>query len=507
MAKVKTAEKPQNKQTFIPRSEFTAFMIAGFGQSFVYSCMSSYITDYYLSVLRMTPVFVLLLMFFARLWDAINDPMMGMVLDRHTTKWGRMIPYPAITAIPIAVLTVLLFWNPGFTGTRLYVYATIVYVLFGMVYTVSDVPYWGAANVMTPNPDERGQLISYGKTAGGIGVGIATVLPLGIGMVLAKIGGMDSSTLEQRKYIFTALIAAIIGMAMFSLFSFKVKERVYVPNAKKKGKGEPSTIGRIFRCKPLRLVIIMGVLSFGRYMLQAAAVHVGRYGFYMGPDTTGMTPEQLQLAAQASISKVTMIIQACVAIGMFGAMLVLPFLYKKFNYKQLMIYTCLAGFVADVLTCVVGWTTQNLYLCIPFLIVASVPLGVINVVSYAMVCDSLDYMEWETGYRDNALGSACQSFVNKLGSALTSVIIILMYMVVHIDIDKLYGDNGAAPVFAFQLASGQNFAMFSLVTLIPGISLLLCAIPIFFYDIVGEKKERITRDLAARRAETGAVTE
>ncbi|MDD6063142.1 MAG: MFS transporter [Oscillospiraceae bacterium] len=507
MAKTEEKSLKTPMKNYIPRSEYNVYMIAALGQSLVYSCMSGYITDYYMSVMRLSPIFVLLLMLLARVWDAINDPFMGRIVDRHTMKWGRMRPYAAIVSVPLAIFTVLLFWNPGLTGTIMYIYAAVVYVFWGMINTMADVPFWGCANVMTPNPEERGKLVSFGHTWGGIGTGIATILPLGIGMVLAKAGGMDATTLEQNKYLYSAIVASVIGMSLFALSSFKVKERIQLPNAPKKVAGERSVISRIFHCKPLMLVVLMGVLSFGRYMLQAAAVHVGRYGFYMGPDTTGMTTEQLQFAAQASISKVTMIIQASVAVGMFGAMVVLPFLYKWFNYKQLVIYTCIGGFVADVLSCIVGWTTQNLYICIPFLIIASIPLGVINVVSYAMVCDSLDYMEWETGYRDNGLGSACQSFVNKLGNAMTTVVIILMYMAMHIDIEKMYGDTGGNPIFAFDLTAGQNFAMFSLVTLIPGISLLLCSIPIFFYDIVGEKKERITRELAQQRAAKGIVIE
>ena len=142
------------------------------------------------------------------------------------------------------------------------------------------------------------------------------------------------------------------------------------------------------------------------------------------------------------------------------------------------------------------------------MLISSIPLGVINVVSGAMVCDCLDYMEWKTGHRDTALGSACQSFVNKLGNAFATVAIIAMYMIVNIDINKLNAGSGEAIVnIARNLTTSQNFAMFSLVTIVPGISLLLTAIPLFFYDIVGEKKKKITDELAVMREKRGIIVE
>lgn len=477
----------------IPKKEFWIFTIAALGQSLVYSCMSSYVTDYYINVLRLAPMFVLLLMLLARVWDAINDPLMGMIVDRHKTKWGRMKPYPVITAIPIAILTILMFYKPNLVDGPLMIYTAAVYVMWGMIYTSSDVPFWSLPNIMTPNPEERGKLISLGRTFGGISTGIVTVLPMIIGPVLKGMGYSDVEA-DEKKYMIMALSCAIIGVIVFSTVSFSAKERIHIPNAKsKKGTGEKSTLYRIFHCKPLMLIVLAGTLSFGRYMLQAAAPHVARYaGFHIKDDF------------QSNVTAVALIIQVCAAIGMFGAMIVVPFLYKKFNYKQLMIYTCIAGFAASVITCVIGWSTHNLYFCIPTMIISAIPLGVINVVSYAMVCDSLDYMEWETGHRDTALGSACQSFVNKLGNALSTVMIIAMYMLVEIDVNSMYDSTGAASI---NLSSNQEFAMFALVTIVPGISLLLCAIPIFFYDIVGEKKDKITRELAQQRAEKGITVE
>ncbi len=491
------------EKKYIPKKEVTAYAVAALGQGLVYSCMSSYITDYYMSVLYLSPMFVILLMLFARVWDAINDPIMGMIVDRKTTRWGRMKPYPIATAIPIAALTIFMFVNPGFNTHEqtkwLYIFTGVVYVAWGMIYTVSDVPFWSLPNVMTPNPMERGTFISYAKTVGGIGSAVTVALPLIVGFLLPKDMALEKANI--LKYAIMAITMSVIGMPLFTLSSFKTKERITLPNAGKRAPGEPSTLKRIFSCKPLMLVVISGMLSFGRYMLQAAAPHVARYsGFYIGakPLTEGDITK--------NISSVSIVIQICAAVGMFGAMLFLPKLYKKFEYKQIMIVSCIAGFVASVFTLVIGWTTKNLLLCIPFMLISSIPLGVINNVSFAMVCDCLDFMEWKTGFRNTGLGSACQSFVNKIGNAFATVTIISMYLIVNIDVKNLYVGSGPEIVEAINsLSPAQNFAMFSLVTIVPGISLLLCAVPLFFYELTGEKKKKVFEELAAIRAERGMV--
>ena len=493
-------QKTETKK-YVPKKETQAYAIAALGQGLVYSCMSSYITDYYMNVLTLNAFFVIMLMLLARVWDAINDPMMGMIMDRHTTKWGRMKPYPLATALPIAALTILMFVNPGFNTDNksiwLYVFVTVVYVAWGMIYTASDVPFWSMPNVMTPNPKERGNLISYAKTVGGIGSAVTVALPIIVGYFVAD---MDIERANIVKYAVMAISMAVIGMPLFTLATFKTKERIQIPNAQKKAPGEPSTLKRIFSCKPLMLVVLSGMLSLGRYMLQAAAPHVARYsGFYLG-SSAPQTVEEIN----KNISNVALVIQICAAVGMFGAMLFLPKLYKKFEYKQIMIVSCIGGFLSSCCTLIIGWTTKNLLICIPFMLISAIPLGVINNVSFAMVCDCLDFMEWKTGFRDTGLGSACQSFVNKIGNAFATVMIIVMYIIVNIDVAQLNVGSGDAVVQAINnLSSTQNFAMFSLVTIVPGISLLLCAIPLFFYDLTGKKKEKVFAELAEKRKERG----
>ena len=502
---------------YVPKSETVTYAVAALGQGLIYSCMSSYITDFYMNVLALAPMFVTLLMLLARVWDAVNDPMMGMIVDRHTTKWGRLKPYPVLTALPIAVFTILMFTKNIFSfdlaqkeavydsmgrvvdqrsPVGVLVVVAVIYVLWGMIYTAGDVPFWGLPNLMTPNQKERAKIVSYGRTWGGVGSAFTVALPIILGFT--ALAARDD--FNDIKYFIMAVVMTAIGIPLYVLSSFNTKERIAVPNAARKDPSEPSTLSRIFKCKPLMMVVLGGILSFGRYMLQAAAPHVARYaGFYIGIDPLNATAEQLN----KNMSTVQTVIQICTAIGMFGAMLILPALYEKFEYRTLMIGSCLGGFGAGVIAFLIGVFTRNLFICMPFFLIMAIPLGVINVVSGIMVSDCLDFMEWQTGYRDNGLGSACQSFVNKLGNAFATVAIILMYEIIHLDVNSLNASGNAVLAAAQSLQPAQHNAMFALVTLVPGLSLMLTAIPLFFYDYIGEKKRTVSEQLGEKRKERG----
>lgn len=487
--------------SYIPKKERWAFSIGAMGQGMIYAMMSSYISDYYLNVLQLAPMFVLLLMLLARVWDAINDPLMGIIVDRHTTKRGKMKPYIIYASIPIGVLTILMYLSPDINKTALAIYSAVVYVLWGMIYTMADVPFWSLPNVMTPNAEERSSTISFGRTLNGIGSAVPEVLFLVIGLILPGILGIsDGLEYNKIKYLVMSVCVVVIGLALYTRSYFYVKERVVIPDVKPV-KGEPSRLSRIFKCKPLMLVILMGVLSSGRYMVQAAAVHVARYAFYIGEPLEGMSDAARVAAIEASVSTVKTIFQVCAIVGMFGAMLFMPVLMKKFDYKKIVIVTCLAGFVASIFTTLISWFTMNLYICIPFILISCIPLGVLNVITYAMIGDCLDYMELKTGFRDNALGSACQGFVNKLGNALATSGIVVMYMFIGIEPEKMLSSE--VIMAATDLAMNQRFAMFSLVSIVPGVSLLLCAIPMFFYKISGKEKVAMEEELAKKRKARG----
>ena len=299
-----------------------------------------------------------------------------------------------------------------------------------------------------------------------------------------------------------ALVCSIIGNVLFIRVYFKSKERVNIPIPAKKEKGQPSSLKLILTCKPLMLTAIMGVLSAARYMFQAGAVHVARYSFYIGKEPTGLTGAELEQALQGNISKVSMVMSVASAVGMFGAMIAVTPLIKKFSYKQIIIVSSLMGAASSLAIWFIGY--EHFWACVPLLVISTIPCGTINVCAYAMVGDCLDYMELKTGVRLTGMGSAIQSFVTKFGNAIATSAIILMYIVVDLDVSKISASYTANPL---DVDPAVRTGIFSIVSLIPAISLLVCIIPMFFYKITGEYRDRMEAQLAQQRKDRGIEIE
>lgn len=488
-------------RNYVKKNEWMAYAVGALGQGMVYGIMSSYISDFYLNVLKVTPIFVLMLMLLARIWDAINDPIMGFIMDHANPKHGKMRTYLLFTPIPVAILTFFLFYAPDLSTTQKMIYAGVTYVAWGMIYTSSDVPFWSLPNAMTPNADERGSIISKARTFNGVGSAIPMAMFMALGFILPKLN-LSGTELEKTKYTVMALVCSVIGNILFVRVYFKTKERVNIPIPKKREKGQPGSLKLIFTCKPLMLTAAMGILSAARYMFQAGAVHVARYSFYIGKDPSGLTGKELEAALQSNISSVSTIMSVASAIGMFGAMIAVTPLIKRFSYKQIIIVSALIGAASSLAMWFVGY--DNFWVCVPLLLISTIPCGTINVCAFAMVGDCLDYMELKTGVRLTGMGSSIQSFVTKFGNAIATSAIILMYIIVDLDVSTISAKVTANPL---EMDASVRTGIFSVISLIPAISLLLCIIPMFFYKINGEYREQMEKELAEQRAARGIEIE
>ena len=488
-------------RNYVKKNEWMAYAVGALGQGMVYGIMSSYISDFYLNVLKVTPIFVLMLMLLARIWDAINDPIMGYIMDHANPKHGKMRTYLLFTPIPVAILTFFLFYAPDLSTTQKMIYAGVTYVAWGMIYTSSDVPFWSLPNAMTPNADERGSIISKARTFNGVGSAIRMAMFMALGFILPKLN-LSGTELEKTKYTLMALVCSVIGNILFVRVYFKTKERVNIPIPKKREKGQPGSLKLIFTCKPLMLTAAMGILSAARYMFQAGAVHVARYSFYIGKEPSGLTGKELEAALQSNISSVSTIMSVASAIGMFGAMIAVTPLIKRFSYKQIIIVSALIGAASSLAMWFVGY--DNFWVCVPLLLISTIPCGTINVCAFAMVGDCLDYMELKTGVRLTGMGSAIQSFVTKFGNAIATSAIILMYIIVDLDVSTISAKVTANPL---EMDASVRTGIFSVISLIPAISLLLCIIPMFFYKINGKYREQMEKELAEQRAARGIEIE
>lgn len=488
-------------RNYVKKNEWMAYAVGALGQGMVYGIMSSYISDFYLNVLKVTPIFVLMLMLLARIWDAINDPIMGYIMDHANPKHGKMRTYLLFTPIPVAILTFFLFYAPDLSTTQKMIYAGVTYVAWGMIYTSSDVPFWSLPNAMTPNADERGSIISKARAFNGVGSAIPMAMFMALGFILPKLN-LSGTELEKTKYTVMALVCSVIGNILFVRVYFKTKERVNIPIPKKREKGQPGSLKLIFTCKPLMLTAAMGILSAARYMFQAGAVHVARYSFYIGKDPSVLTGKELEAALQSNISSVSTIMSVASAIGMFGAMIAVTPLIKRFSYKQIIIVSALIGAASSLAMWFVGY--DNFWVCVPLLLISTIPCGTINVCAFAMVGDCLDYMELKTGVRLTGMGSAIQSFVTKFGNAIATSAIILMYIIVDLDVSTISAKVTANPL---EMDASVRTGIFSVISLIPAISLLLCIIPMFFYKINGKYREQMEKELAEQRAARGIEIE
>ena len=135
------------------------------GKSMSYGLASGCISYWFLSGLGLSPAFLGVMLFVARLWDGVNDLLMGAIIDSTRTKWGKFRPWMVIGAVTNAAVTVLLFTNPGFRGVGLYVYATVCFDLWDMTYTMIDVSYWAMIPALTLDSHDRDQVSKIGRAS------------------------------------------------------------------------------------------------------------------------------------------------------------------------------------------------------------------------------------------------------------------------------------------------------------------------------------------------------
>jgi sugar (glycoside-pentoside-hexuronide) transporter len=419
--------------------------------------VTTYLLYFYTDILRLELAAISTLFFIARLWDAVNDPIMGYLADRTRSRWGRFRPYLLFGPIFLSGFMFLCFTVPETDAGVKLLYAYVTYILLGMSYTLVNMPYGAMAASMTQNPDERSSLSGFRMFFAIIG----TVIVSSVTLPLVQLFG--GSAASSRGFSFTALIFAVAMLPLYFIV-FKGTREIVKPEKKKKATFK--AMGRaVFGNRPLMLLMLSSLLgSVCMFIKQSMLIYYCTY--VMGN------------------AALTSVLLALMAVMMLAGIAAAAPVSKKLGNKKV---TMTIGLMVSGLCCLGMYLTgpSNLAFLYGWFIIGSAFSGLTYVMTWSMVSDTIEYAEWKTGVRADGVIYSAASFVQKLATAVSGwgaafILSVSGYV-------ASAGQNA-------KVLSGINFSM----TILPGVSLLIAAVPLLFYKLDRREFNHIVGEILRR---------
>jgi sugar (glycoside-pentoside-hexuronide) transporter len=445
--------------------------------------------------------FITVMMAVLRVFDAANDPVMGTIVDKTRSKYGKCRPWLMIAPIPSALLVIACFAlltphpDPEIHGNNIgmMVFVTVTYFLFMLVYTIGDIPLWGVTALMTESDKDRTKLLSLARMIAGIGAGAAI---LGFVPIAGAIGdGFFGNEYDPRGYLIAAAGFAVIGGALYQLAGFFIREKV-APTQKQYGVIENYKL--LWKNKPFRQILLSGIFGSSRMLVMLAAMPLVMY--YFAPGAPGGQ----------------FLIIALLGGGLFGGQFVsmafIPRLLKKYSKKTLYNYGNLLGVIPNLL--MFGFymlfptrlaDPAFLMICVLLFAVAGAALGVPMVLQSIMIADCVDYEEYHNGVRPDGVFFAGQTFIAKMTAGVATILFAAASTIVGFsdtNIANLQASIDAGlPVREMAEFRPYMTMLFFVVTVLPAIGYFLAVIPTWKYALDTEVHKEIIDELNRRRHE------
>ena len=469
------------KQKHMNFKEIAAYSLGLFGFQAIVGLLNSYQAEFDGSILGANVSVVAILILVAKIVSAVADPVVGNLVDRSKSKMGKFKSMILYSLVPLLVMSAVVFANVPFKGVGLYAWIFVTYLIWSIAMTMGDVPSQGIAAALTPNPTERTNVVSISNAFKQVGFSacvvivpiVCLIIPNG-SKVFVKSGETDTPMIASE-YFWVAVLTAVLGCALFALIPLINKERVVNASAEKVTAKD--MLNALKNNKPFMLVIISYFLGFGRQMamgiqVQAATVILGSQNLV------------------AVLGIVT-------AIGSMISMALCPLLIKKMNERNAYILLSVYGFAASIFSFVIGYfwfnNPSNMVLTVLFyasLFLIGLQFGAVTLMPMIMTADAVDYYEHKTGKR---MESACYSI-------LTLTIKVCLALGTAVGLIFVQKSGYYESLGTGDFTNSTKNVIFFAYTALPGILALLSIIPMFKYDIVGDKKAKISTELAARRA-------
>ena len=470
---------------YVGVKETLAYGIANAGQCFGYNIIAgSYLSLFFVKIFGVPSEIVGTMMLVLGLWDSFNDPLMGSIIDRTRTRYGKLRPYLFIVPIPLGLATIMLFAGPEILGdkaelTSKIIYMFITYFIWELFYTLGDVPFWSMSAAISPSPSDRTRVISSARFISGLLGGISTPI-LTVLMDLSNNGTIPLSL--SQVFLLMSVISGTFGMGLFSLAGIFTKERV-VQTVK-----EPSILDgfkALIRNKPLLLIVIGNVL--------AAISGIGEFfkAYYY--------------SEVVNMNSLTIIITLPGTILGFVTYLLIPKVKKKFDNRQIIFLNGFVRLVCGIAVFLAGVNCfTNLWVVVPLLMVQNILFSFFNTINMVipteMIGDTIDYMEWKTGERNEGVSFSVLTFVGKLTGSISGTLGNFLLPIIGLSFVQISATE-TMTVKAYEYTDTLIWGMF---TLAPAILGLLPLIPYIWYDLTGDKLQQVREEMAERRTRISA---
>ncbi|MBQ7956408.1 MAG: MFS transporter [Clostridia bacterium] len=366
--------------------------IGALGLDLSYGLFYSYLS-YYLTSLGIAEAFLLIITPLARIWDGINDPMMGTIVDNTKTKMGKYRPWILIGTASNAIVLFLLFSNFGMSGTPLYIYIAIMYVLWGMTNTMADIPYWSMVPSFTNDMKDRNLVATVARAFSGIGQGLISILtPMILPMLSTGLKKTEDGY-SPDGFSKWALICGIFLVVFAVICVLSTKERHVVYS------NEKFSFKKVFSViksnDQLVVFMIFAMISnAGWYLTSSTAV-------YYFTDVLGNPKEQSLFSTIG-------------AVGSALGLLVIPVLSKKFSNRAIYLISLTTTIIGYVLMFVFGPVLKITIAMDISYAFASIGIGSMFVGQTIFLSDIVDYGEFRTGKRSESITFSMKGFLQKM---------------------------------------------------------------------------------------------
>lgn len=447
----------------ISMKEKISYGLGALGKDMVCGLIFTYAMIYFTDVLQISASFVGSLFFFAKFWDAVNDLGMGVIVDNTRTRWGKFRPWLAIGTIVNAIVFVCLFTNWGLSGTALYVFAAVMYIVWGMTYTIMDIPYWSMLPNLTDDAREREKISVIPRIFASIG---GSLIVAGFGLQIMDFIGQGDA---QKGYTGFAWIIAIAFIVLIGITVFNVKSADGAKTEKKEKTSFKHMIHIIVKNDQL-LVAIGVILTFNMAMQIINSVSTFYFIYVTG--------------SKMMFSVFTMFAGFAEIAGLF----IYPKMVHKFSRAMVYVAACVTPVVGLILLGITGYILpQNVILTAAAGILVKFGSGLQVGSATVILADVVDYGEYKFGTRNESVTFSIQTLMVKFSSAIGALL------------------TGAALDLTGYVPNAEQSA-----GTLMGMRIIMVVIPVIFtiisyfiykkfFKLTGEYYERIKNILTLRR--------